>query len=71
MPLFTTAKGDQTDSMRSAVGPISPQPNNAVTQRDVKLRLFGEGDMWATVRYPLLSPTLDFDIEVVEIFAAV
>ena len=26
-------------------------------------RLFGEGDMEATVRYPLLSPTLDFDIE--------
>jgi hypothetical protein len=26
-------------------------------------RLFGEGDMEATVRYPLLSPTLDFDVE--------
>lgn len=26
-------------------------------------KLFGEGDMSATVRYPLLSPTLDFDIE--------
>ena len=26
-------------------------------------RLFGEGDMEATVRYPLLSPALDFDIE--------
>jgi hypothetical protein len=26
-------------------------------------RLFGEGEMEATVRYPLLSPTLDFDIE--------
>lgn len=27
-------------------------------------RLFGEGPVAATVRYPLLSPTLDFDVEV-------
>lgn len=42
-----------------------PQLMTPATPAVVSLsaKLFGEGDISATVRYPLLSPTLDFDIE--------